>query len=267
MRESFHSARPCQAELLSWLAAALAALACGATSEAVEPAGATAAPAPASVELAALSLLPGPAEASVTVAGQGERDIAVWMPEGPGPFPLAIFLHGGGGGEGLIDGLLGCLVEPALAPSSPIILAPRNAAGQWWLEQEAEFVLGLVEAAQSTWSVDASQTVVLGYSNGGIGTWFLARERPELFGAAIPMAASTSFIGPTPLPVYAIAGEDDELFAFGEVREAVEQLIADGQDVTFAAKPGGSHFEACNYVPELEAAREWLTARGWAASD
>jgi predicted esterase len=166
----------------------------------------------------------------------------------------------------LIEGLLGCLVAPALAPLSPIIVAPRNAQGQWWLEREAAFVLGLVEAAHGTWSVEPSRTVVLGYSNGGIGTWFFARERPDLFGAAIPMAASVSFIGRTSVPVYAIAGEDDELFAFGEVSRAIERLIADGQDVTFDAKAGGSHFEACNYLPELEAAREWLTAL-WALPD
>jgi len=248
------------------LAAALAGVACTGTSEAVEPAGGPAGFEPAAVDLAGLPLTPGAAEATVSVESQGDRDIAVWMPEGSGPHPLALFLHGGGGGDGLIEGgLLGCLVEPALAPLSPIIVAPRNARGEWWLEREAAFVLGLVEAAHATWSIEPSRTVVLGYSNGGIGTWFFARERPALFDAAIPMAASVTFIGPTPVPVYAIAGEDDELFAFGEVSRAIEQLIADGQDVTFDAKAGGSHFEACDYVPELEAAREWLTAR-WSPS-
>ena len=81
------------------------------------------------------------------------------------------------------------------------------------------------------------------------------------------MAASTAFIGPTPLPVYAIAGEQDELFAFDGVRGAIEQLIANGQDVTLDAKAGGSHFEACEYVPELEAAREWLSSSVWVAPD
>lgn len=241
------------------LVAALAGVACSGASEPGEPAGGVAASEPAAVDLARLALTPGPAEATISVEGQGTRDIAVWMPDGPGPHPLALFLHGGGGGDGLIDGLLGCLVEPALAPMSPIIVAPRNARGEWWLEREAAFALGLVEAAHAAWSIEPSRTVVLGYSNGGIGTWLFARERPELFGAAIPMAASVSFIGPTPLPVYAIAGEEDELFAFDEVSRAVEQLIADGHDVTFDAKAGGSHFEACDYVPELEAAREWLT--------
>jgi len=255
------------AELAVWLAAAVAAVACTGASEAVEPAGGGASSEPAVVDLAGLPLTPGAAEATVSVEGQGDRDIAVWMPEGPGPHPLALFLHGGGGGDGLIDGLLGCLVEPALAPLSPIIVAPRNARGQWWLEQEAAFAMGLVEAAHATWSIEPSRTVVLGYSNGGIGTWFLARERPELFGAAIPMAASVAFIGPTMVPVYAIAGEEDELFAFDEVSRAIEQLIADGQDVTFDAKAGGSHFEACAYVPELEAAREWLTASVWTLPD
>ena len=249
-------------------AAALTGVACTGSTEAGGTAALPAAPEQASaVDLAQIPLTPGAAEATVAVQGQGDRDIAVWMPEGSGPHPLAIFLHGGGGGDGLIDGLLGCLVEPALEPLSPIIVAPRNESGQWWLEREAAFALGLVEAAQGTWSIEPSQTVVLGYSNGGIGTWFFARERPELFGAAIPMASSTSFIGPTSLPVYAIAGEDDELFAFSEVRRAIERLIADGHDITLDSKAGGSHFEACDYVPELEAARDWLTRDVWALPD
>lgn len=229
-----------------------------------QPARPGAPPLGARVDLAAVSLAAGGAEVAVPVDGQSERELALWMPEGEGPHPLVLFLHGGGGGEGLLDGFLGCLVQPAFAALSPIIVAPRNAQGEWWLEAEDTFVLGLVEAAQATWSIEPSRTVVLGYSNGGIGTWLLAQQHPELFSAAIPMASSASPIGPTPLPIYAISGEQDELFAFAGVRRAIEQLIEDGYDVTFDSKEDGTHFEPCDYLPELEAAREWLTTSVWA---
>lgn len=245
-------------------AAALATAACDGAAEPAAPAPLPPAPQPAApADLAQLPLTPGFAEAIVTVPGQGPRDITVWIPEGPGPHPLALFLHGGGGGDRLIEGLLGCLVQPALAPLGPIILAPRNTDGQWWLPREAAFALGLVQAAQATWSIDPRRTLLLGYSNGAIATWFFARERPDLFAAAIPMASSASFIGPTPLPIYAISGEHDELFPFDTIRRAIDPLIADGHDITLHTKPDGTHFQACDYIPELQAASEWLTREVW----
>ena len=220
--------------------------------------------APARVDLSRVPLAPGGSDVSVAVEGQGKRQLSVWMPEGSGPHPLAVFLHGAGPSDGLVAGVLSCLVEPALAPLHPIILAPRSTSnGQWWMEADIAYVLGLVQAAHATWSTEPGHDLVLGYSNGGIGAWFFARQYPASFSAAIPMASSDSIIGATPLPVFAISGTKDELFPIEDTRRAIAGMKAQGQNVTLLERYRGSHFKACDYGPELEAARDWLTASVW----
>lgn len=219
--------------------------------------------APALVDLVRLPTEPGPAKVTVSVDGQGSRDFAVWLPEGAGPHPLVIFLHGAGGGDWLLGsgGILACLVAPALEPLHPIIVAPvSSSAGQWWTEADIAFVLGLVEAAPKRWAVATEKPLLLGYSNGGIGAWFFARQYPEHFSAVIPMAANATIVGATPLPVYAISGSRDELFPIVEIRRAIAAAKATGQNVTLHEKYRGSHMQPCSYRPELEAAREWLAS-------
>jgi predicted esterase len=214
------------------------------------------------VELGRVKPEPGFSKVSVRVDAQGSREFALWWPEGGGPHPLAVFLHGASGGGRLLGstGILPCLVEPALEPIEPIIVAPVSASnGQWWTEADIAFVLGLVDAARKSWPVAPERTLLLGYSNGGIGTWFFVRQYPERFSAAIPMAASDSIVGATPVPVYAISGDKDELFPIAGVRRAIAAARASGQNVTLHEKYRGTHMKPCSYVPELEAAREWLT--------
>jgi len=223
--------------------------------------------APAQVDLSRAPLAPGNETLKVSVAGQGERQLEVSVPEGPGPHPLAIFLHGAGPAARYLHGVIECLVAPGLEVLHPVILAPLSSSqGQWWTEADTAFVLGLVEAARARWPLQPQHTVLIGYSNGGIGTWFFARQYPASFSAAIPMAANDTIMGPTPLPVYAIQGTKDELFPIESVRLAVGRLQAQGQNVTLHEKYRGSHMKACSYVPELEAASEWLSTRAWNAA-
>ena len=222
--------------------------------------------APALVDLSAIEREPGQAGVTVSVAGQGTRKLAVWLPESEGPHPLVIYLHGADGGDWLLGsrGILSCLVEPALEPMQPIIVAPVSSSrGQWWLEDDIAFVLGLIDAARKAWPVAPAKPVILGYSNGGIGTWFFARQYPDVFSAAIPMAANDTIVGATPLPVYAISGDRDELFPITDMRRAIAAARATGQNVTLHEKYRGTHIQACSYLPELEAARDWLTSSVW----
>jgi hypothetical protein len=210
---------------------------------------------------------PGVAAYDLPVAGQGTRSVLVWVPEAASPRTLVVLLHGRvvarprsqtldplGPGRALVS----CLVAPALGFLDPIILAPRSPTGQWWARSETELVLGLVLAARSRWPEAGAHSVILGYSNGGIGTWFFARLYAEYFRAAIPMAFSDGIVGESRLPLYAIVGTKDEQFDFPAVRDAVQALRARGQDVTLDAKYRGSHSAPCSYVPELTRAGHWL---------
>jgi pimeloyl-ACP methyl ester carboxylesterase len=46
----------------------------------------------------------------------------------------------------------------------------------------------------------ASRTILVGYSNGGMGTRYFARLYPEHFSAAVPIAFNDTIVGPARCP-------------------------------------------------------------------
>jgi dienelactone hydrolase len=222
---------------------------------------------PARVDLSRLSLSPGAHEVELDVAGDGPRSAEIWLPERAEPRTLVIVLHGtvvqrpdvrGGSARGQTRSLVGCLAAPALASLDPIIIAPRSSDGQWWRRSDTALVLGLVEAVRHRWPAAGARSVLMGYSNGGIGTWYFARLYADYFAAAVPMAFDESIVGESALPIYGIIGTSDEQFDSRRVRAAVHALKARGADVTLNEKYRGSHYKACSYVPELSEAGRWL---------
>lgn len=222
---------------------------------------------------------PGFHERTVLVDGEPRR-IAVWAPERlSATHPLVVYLHGAlhpmptDGVElrrvTMADQMLvaECLID-ALRPLEPIVVVPQSRVGQggqWWRERESEFVIGLTRAVGQSWPVDG-RTALMGYSNGGLGTWVLARLYPEYFRAAIPIAFDVGVIGEVAIPVFAIQGEHDELFPFPPVqREIVRQQHA-GQPITFLPRPRGSHFRPCDYASEVNVAVTWLQSDAWQTS-
>lgn len=232
-----------------------------------EPVTVMAGVAPAQVDLSRLPLEPGAHQIDLEVAGDRPRSAEIWLPEHGEPRTLVIALHGAvvqrrdvprGGARGQTRGLVGCLAAPALASLDPIIIAPHSSDGQWWHASDTALVLGLVEAVRQRWPAAGARSVLMGYSNGGIGTWYFARLYADHFAAAVPMAFDDSIVGDSPLPIYAITGSHDELFDSERVRAAVEALKARGADVTLNEKSHGSHFAPCSYVRQLSDAGRWL---------
>jgi len=221
---------------------------------------------PAVVELSHVGLAPGVHAESVSVDGH-KRTITLVVPEHldgrKASAPLVIHLHGLAGRAAL--DVVRDWALPAFAALHPIFVVPHCTDGQWWKPEEGAFVLGLVDAAKKHWPVDPHRVVVMGYSNGGIGAWYFARLHPEHFSAAIPMASNDSIIGPTSIPVYAIHGERDEVFAIDGVQRKVTTMQAAGVNVTLRVLPRCRHVDvsACAYKAELRAAASWLEREVW----
>lgn len=222
---------------------------------------------PAALHLGRLRWEAGLSEWYWNMDRQGPRSARIWIPETPRPGTIVLLLHGAiVTGPGLRDTgppfltkcLINCLAEPALRVLDPLIIAPHSADGQWWKKGETEFVLGLVVAARQRWPELINRTVIMGYSNGGIAAWYFARLYPEYFSAAIPIAFNETIVGPSPLPIYAIQGDQDELFSIESVRDAIHKLKAEGADLTFDEKYRTGHLDACAYERNLALAGRWL---------
>lgn len=227
---------------------------------------------PGHVELSRLSAQPGLSESHASDPELGSRSVDVWLPPSGEPKLLITFLHGAVarqrgkrfGSEGMTRELIRCLVEPALGELEPVVIAPRNADGEWWEESETRFVLGLSEAAKRRFPSVGKRHLVVGYSNGGIAAWYFARLYPEYFSAVVPIAANDSIAGESPLPVYAIHGTRDEVFPIAGVRAAIRALERGRGDVRLVEKYRGGHYDPCSYAPELSGVPRWLEQRGLA---
>src|SRR5215203_3416839 len=130
----------------------------------------------------------------IAVPGGGEMLYAISLPKDlspASPRPVVLALHSGGErmryyGEAYAK----LLVAPALERLRPIIIAPDCPTQSWADPLADRAVMALVEQVMREYPVDARRVLVTGFSLGGRGTWFFASHHPEIFTAAIPMAAA-----------------------------------------------------------------------------
>lgn len=163
--------------------------------------------------------------------------------------PLIIALHWAGGGETYLE-YANCLAVPAMKSLNGIIVSPSGDFDHWVDPKNEQRLMAMVKLMIKHWPINPDQIIVTGYSNGGIGSWYLARKYPKLLAAAIPMAAYYS-AKKVNIPVYAIHGEKDELFDLKEAQSFIGKSKAKGSSIDLTILEGKSHYEACAYVESL----------------
>ena len=181
------------------------------------------------------------------------------------------------------------LVAPALEPLGAVIVAPDAPRNNWTDPAAERAVLDLVADVLDRYPVDPQRTLLMGFSMGGVGTWYLARRHPRAFRAALPMA-SFPLIRPTPInrsgltaawaemdadtagswtlpfrevPVYAIHSREDDSVPFASDSALVSRILSRGGQVEFVALDGLKHGPVSDYRPALAAAIPWIL-RQWA---
>jgi predicted peptidase len=176
--------------------------------------------------------------------------------------PLIVSLHFGGRVTPFFGrGLLEILVEPALRELGAIVVAPDATAGGWATSEAERAVLRLVDHIEANYAIDASRTLLTGYSMGGAGTWYLAPRHSERFRAAIPMAgrpqdAADDFAWE--MPMYVLQGRDDELIPLAPTQALVAELKGRGAPIDIEVVDGITHFEMARFRPHLRAAIPWI---------
>lgn len=180
------------------------------------------------------------------------------------PRPLIVALHPGGRMLYYGSAYAQAVVVPAASALDAIVVAPDCPTSSWTDAPSEDAVLALVERTLQAFTIDRRRILVVGYSMGGRGTWFMASHHPDLFTAAIPMAAS---IGDEPadtlatMPTYVIHSRKDEVVPFGPAEANAQALAARGRAVFFEALDAPTHYQMNAYVPALRRAVSWIVAR------
>lgn len=176
--------------------------------------------------------------------------------------PLILVLHWGGKvtpfyGKSILIGL----VEPALRELGSVIVAPDCLHGDWTNPQSESEIHELLDYLQDNYAIDASKTVITGYSKGGQGTWYLAARNQDKFAAAIPMAGhpqADSIDFKWEIPLYVIHSRRDEIMPFEQTEQVVGQLRDKGVAVEFVLLEDVTHYETGRFIEPLQAAVPWV---------
>lgn len=166
---------------------------------------------------------------------------------------LVLYLHGGSSrgddnqtqmGEAGIDSISNYLKAHH---KNAIFLIPQCPLDGAWLGP-AQSVLGtLISQYVNEGKVDAKQIYVFGGSMGGTGTWGMLAAYPDLFAAAMPVAADPSKVEnyTSKTPVLTVMGTADVIMNLETAKTFVEQLKAQGVEAEFEIGEGWTHEVTC----------------------
>ncbi len=202
---------------------------------------------------------------SVPDVGTMTYGISVPDTDSKEPRPLVLALHPGGDRVAYYgSSFMRSIVTPGLRDLRAIMVAPDCPARSWADPLADKAVMALLEKVLADYSIDRRRVLVVGFSMGGRGTWFMASHHPDLFTAAIPMAAST---GDEPaerlgtMPTYVIHSRDDQVVPFAPAERNARELQKKGRVLQFEELRGVGHFEMGGYIDALRRAGDWIVAR------
>ncbi|PCJ98376.1 MAG: hypothetical protein COA50_02410 [Flavobacteriaceae bacterium] len=185
--------------------------------------------------------------------------------------PLFVYLHGGAlTPNPSAHTQPNCLVDLVLENTKAYVLRLNSSGFLWDDSSNVSQVINLVNFAIENLNIDPERVVVLGYSDGGTGSWFFSDTHPEVFSAGIPMASfyallytSEGLVKKTDIPMYVIHGESDTIFPFTNTETQVEKSINAGSDIEFVMAVGLTHFVPCEYQTYLQEGIEWVKNSVW----
>ena len=177
------------------------------------------------------------------------------------PRPLVIALHPGGGGTPYYgDQYMRSIFVPGLRELGAITIAPDSPTRAWTDSHAEQAVMSLIAAVRDEFAIDRRRIVVVGFSLGGSGTWFLSARHPDLFSAAIVMAGRTQepLTNLAKIPTYIIHSRDDQVVPFAQAEERARALERMGRQIRFDTLTGVGHYEMGGYVGALQNGGRWV---------
>lgn len=195
----------------------------------------------------------------------GNQRYTIFIPSGfdaGQPTPLILSLHYGGVivpyyGSRLVE----VLIRPALEDLGAIIVAPEAVVQGWDNPESEQNVLDLIRAIKANYMIDESRTLVTGFSMGGRGAWYLAARHPDLFRAAIPMAAvpeENAVEVDWQIPLLVIHSVADEVIPFEPVETTVRALKEADVQIEMIVVQDVTHYQIELFITPLRAAVPWV---------
>src|ERR1041385_2886251 len=170
----------------------------------------------------------------------------------PSRYPLVLFLHGSGerGTNNLMQltGQPGPLIfasETNQIKYPSFVIAPQCPLDGFWDDgiRDAQ-VMGLLDALQSEFSIDADRLYITGLSMGGFGTWDYIMQYPGVYAAAIPMSGGGSSdlaARITHMPIWNFHAANDNVVSVINSREIVSAVRKAGGSVIYTEYSNGGH--------------------------
>ena len=178
------------------------------------------------------------------------------------PRPLVIALHpGGGGGTPYYgDQFMRTIFLPGLRELGAVTIAPDSPTRSWTDAQAEQAVMSLIAMVRDEFAIDRRRIVVVGFSLGGSGTWFLSARHPDLFTAAIVMAGRSEepLANLAKVPTYVIHSRDDQVVPFAQAEQRASALERMARPIRFDALAGVGHYDMGGYVGALQNGGRWV---------
>jgi predicted peptidase len=149
---------------------------------------------------------------------------------------------------------------PGLRELGAITIAPDVPTRAWTDAQAEQAVVSLIKAVRDEFAIDQRRIIVVGFSLGGSGTWFLSARHPDLFTAAIVMAGRTEepLASLAKIPTYVIHSRNDEVVPFAQAEQRAQALEKMGRRVRFDILAGVGHYDMGGYVQALQNGGRWV---------
>jgi predicted peptidase len=152
------------------------------------------------------------------------------------------------------------IFQPGLRELAPIMVAPDCPVRSWTDPQAEQAVLSLVKSILDEFAIDRRRVLVVGFSLGGSGTWFMSSRHSDLFTGAIVMAGRSEEPLTTlgKIPTYVIHSRDDEVVPFAQAEQRARALERMGRPIRFDPLIGVGHFEMGGYLSQLQSGGRWV---------
>jgi len=185
------------------------------------------------------------------------------------PRPLVVALHPGGGGTPYYgDGFMRSIFFPGLSELGPVMIAPDAPEGNWINARAEQSVMALMVAVADEFAIDRRRILVVGFSLGGRGAWYLSARHTDRFSAAIVMAGRSEepLADLARIPTYVIHSRDDQVVPFAQAQDRVRALERMGRPIGFDPLAGVGHYDMGDYLPALRRGARWVGERWTPAS-